>query len=166
MVLSCPENLHILLFGTQLALFCPQVRRLGRAKVAISLDKLVGFHHKALQIRNDRMEVIAGNLANANTPGYKARDIDFKAAMQSAQAERSHSLSRTHEKHFDVQVRQTGELKYRVPAQPDTGDGNTVDVQTERNHFLENGMRYQAGIEFLSGKFKGMKKAISGGQGA
>ncbi|MDF2178328.1 flagellar basal body rod protein FlgB [Aliiglaciecola sp. CAU 1673] len=131
--------------------------------MAISLDKLVGFHHKALQVRNDRMEVIAGNLANANTPGYKARDIDFQSAMKAAQSERSQRLSRTHEKHFDVQVRNPGELMYRVPDQPDTGDGNTVDVQTERNSFLENGMRYQATMEFLSGKLTGMKKALSSG---
>ncbi|MBT1062852.1 flagellar basal body rod protein FlgB [Bowmanella sp. Y26] len=133
--------------------------------MAISLDRLVGLHHRALQVRDERMEVISGNLANANTPGYKARDIDFKSAMQAAQAERSSSLSRTHEKHFAVEIRNPGEQMFRVPNQPDTGDGNTVDVQVERNSFLDTGMRYQAGIEFLNGKFKGMKKALSGGQG-
>ncbi len=132
--------------------------------MAISLDKLVGFHHKALTIRDQRMETIAGNLANANTPGYKARDIDFKAAMQTAQSEQKQSMSRTHEKHFDVQIRNTQDLLYRVPEQPDTGDGNTVEVQKERNEFLDTGMRYQAGLEFLKGKFKGMKNALKGGQ--
>ncbi|WP_102795760.1 flagellar basal body rod protein FlgB [Bowmanella denitrificans] len=132
--------------------------------MAISLDKLVGLHHRALQVRTEKMEVMSGNLANANTPGYKARDIDFKTAMQAAQTERTSSLSRTHEKHFAVEVRNPGELMYRVPTQPDTGDGNTVDVQAERNAFLDTGMRYQAGIEFLNGKFKGFKKALSGGQ--
>lgn len=133
--------------------------------MAISLDKLVGLHHRALQVRNDKMEVISGNLANANTPGYKARDIDFKSAMQTAQAERSSSLSRTHEKHFAIETRHRGDQMFRVPNQPDTGDGNTVDVQAERNAFLDTGMRYQVGVEFLNGKFKGMKKALSGGQG-
>lgn len=132
--------------------------------MAISVDKLVGFHHRALTIRDQRMETIAGNLANANTPGYKARDIDFKAAMQAAQSEQKYRLSRTHEKHFDVQIRNAGELLYRVPQQPDTGDGNTVEVQKERNEFLDTGMRYQAGLEFLKGKFKGMKNALKGGQ--
>ncbi|WP_026375652.1 flagellar basal body rod protein FlgB [Aestuariibacter salexigens] len=133
--------------------------------MAISLDKLVGFHHKALTIRTERMEVIAGNLANANTPGYKAKDIDFQKAMASARTEQSQSLSRTHEKHFAGRTQPGFEADYRVPDQPDTGDGNTVDAQTERNAFLDNGMRYQAGLQFLNGKIKGMKKALSGGQG-
>ncbi|AWL11324.1 Flagellar basal body rod protein FlgB [Saliniradius amylolyticus] len=131
--------------------------------MAINLDRLTDFHHRAATVRKDRMELLAGNLANANTPGYKARDLDFKSAMQSARAEQSHSMSRTHDKHFSVEVRGAEEAMYRVPNQPDTGDGNTVDVQQERNAFLENAMRMQAGMTFLSGKLKGMKKAISGG---
>lgn len=135
--------------------------------MAISLDKLMGFHHKALTVRNDRMEVIAGNLANANTPGYKAKDIDFQKAMMSARADREHSLVRTNDKHFEGRMQTQGEIEYRIPTQPDTGDGNTVEVQTERNTFLDNGMRYQASVQFLNGKIKGMKKALSGGgQGA
>ena len=133
--------------------------------MAISLDKLVGFHHRALTVRTDSMEVIAGNLANANTPGYKARAIDFKQAMASANQERQQSMERTHEKHFAGQMQSQTNIQFRIPQQPDTGDGNTVEVQAERNNFLENGMRYQAGVEFLNGKFKGMKKALSGGQG-
>lgn len=133
--------------------------------MAISLDRLTGFHKKALDIRNDRMEVIAGNLANANTPGYKARDIDFQKAMKSAQLQQGHHLNRTHEKHFAGRMQSQSEIEFRVPNQPDTGDGNTVEVQVERNNFLDNGMRYQAGIQFLNGKIKGMKKAIKGGQG-
>lgn len=133
--------------------------------MAISLDKLMGFHHKALQIRTDKLEVISGNLANANTPGYKAQDIDFQKAMKSARYDQSQSMTRTHEKHFAGKMQTQGELEYRIPNQPDTGDGNTVEVQNERNLFLENGMRYQAGIQFLNGKIKGMKNALKGGQG-
>jgi flagellar basal-body rod protein FlgB len=132
--------------------------------MAINLDKLMGFHHKALQIRTDRMEVLAGNLANANTPGYKARDIDFQKAMKSAQQSSGNNLIRTHDNHIKGSMQSSGELKFRIPNQPDTGDGNTVDVQIERNTFLDNGLRYQAGMEFLNGKIKGMKKALSGGQ--
>lgn len=132
--------------------------------MAISLDKLMGFHHKALQVRTERMEVIAGNLANANTPGYKAKDIDFQQAMKSAQFNQSHNLTRTHEGHIKGSMKAIDDLQFRIPNQPDTGDGNTVDVQIERNTFLDNGLRYQAGMEFLNGKIKGMKKAISGGQ--
>jgi flagellar basal-body rod protein FlgB len=133
--------------------------------MAISLDKLMGFHHKALQVRTERMEIIAGNLANADTPGYKARDIDFQKVMQSAQYARNHNLTRTNEGHIKGSMKGAGELQYRIPSQPDTGDGNSVDVQIERNAFLDNGLRYQAGMEFLNGKIKGMKKAIKGGQG-
>ena len=141
--------------------------------MAINLDKLVGFHQSALSIRTDRMEVIAGNLANANTPGYKAKDIDFNRAMKSAmQAQMGQrklggvSLEKTNDRHFSgssTSVASNFELQYRVPTQPDTGDGNTVEVQAERNRFLDNGLRYQASLEFLNGKIKSMKKALSSG---
>jgi flagellar basal-body rod protein FlgB len=138
--------------------------------MAINLDRLAGFHHNALKVRADKMEVIAGNLANANTPGYKARDIDFQSAMNkamnSSQASQSgpSSLVRTNEKHLQGSSSARFDLEFRISDQPDTGDGNNVDVQKERNAFLENGMRYEASLMLLSGKFSGMKKALSGGQ--
>lgn len=143
--------------------------------MAINLDKLVGFHQSALSIRTDRMEVIAGNLANANTPGYKARDIDFNRAMKSAMSAQegkrtlgSGGLTKTDDQHISgssSSVASSFELQYRVPTQPDTGDGNSVEVQAERNRFLDNGLRYQASLEFLNGKIKGMKKALSSSGG-
>lgn len=133
--------------------------------MAISLDKLTGLNERVLKARNDRLELIAGNLANADTPGYKAKDLDFQQALKNAQSRQSYSLDRTHSKHFDVTLRAPGDIKYRIPTQPDTGDGNTVEVQMERNNFLEVGMRYQASLDFLSGKFRGMTKALGGGQG-
>ncbi|MGB3724248.1 MAG: flagellar basal body rod protein FlgB [Glaciecola sp.] len=132
--------------------------------MAINLDKLVGVHHQALQVRTQKMEVIAGNLANANTPGYKARDIDFQKAMKTAQSQTHSGLVRTNEKHMHGNSRIQSEIDFRIPNQPDTGDGNTVDTQVERNNFLDTGMRYEAGLTFLTGKFKGMKKALSPGQ--
>jgi len=142
--------------------------------MAINLDKLVGFHQSALKIRTERMEVIAGNLANANTPGYKAKDIDFNKAMQSAMRDsaggapfrNSGGLARTNDRHMSgnpSSVAANFDMQYRIPTQPDTGDGNTVEVQAERNRFLDNGLRYQASLEFLNGKVKGMKKALSSG---
>lgn len=134
--------------------------------MAINLDRLVGVHHQALQVRTQKMEVISGNLANANTPGYKARDIDFSKAMknaQSAQSLGSSSLVRTHESHMVGTSRMQTELDFRIPDQPDTGDGNNVDTQVERNKFLDTGMRYEAGLMLLNGKFKGLKKALSSG---
>jgi flagellar basal-body rod protein FlgB len=131
--------------------------------MAISLDKLMGFHQKAMQVRTDRMELIAGNLANANTPGYKARDLDFQKVMKGAQYAQQHNLVRTNEKHLQGSMQGIDQVQYRIPDQPDTGDGNTVDTQVERNTFLDNTLRYQAGVQFLDGKIKGMKKALSGG---
>ena len=80
----------------------------------------------------------------------------------------SAGLVRTNERHLGgnpSSVAANFDMQYRVPTQPDTGDGNTVEVQAERNRFLDNGLRYQASLEFLNGKIKGMKKALgSGGQ--
>lgn len=134
--------------------------------MAINLDRLVGTHHQALQVRTDKLEVISGNLANANTPGYKARDIDFNKAMKSAQRNQGGSSSgmvRTHDKHMAGKSHLASEIEYRIPLQADTGDGNSVDVQTERNAFLNTGMRYEAGLMLLNGKFKSFKKALSSG---
>ena len=143
--------------------------------MAISLDKLMGFHHSAMQLRDARMEVITGNITNANTPGYKAKDFDFKRALQeatggispsqSAVGKEAGSMSRTHENHFALSRFHSAQQQYVIPDQPDTGDGNTVYVHWERNKFLEESMRYQASVQFLDGKIKGMKKALSGGQG-
>ncbi|UAA39473.1 flagellar basal body rod protein FlgB [Paraneptunicella aestuarii] len=133
--------------------------------MAISLDRLTAFHQRAVNVRNDRMEVIAGNLANANTPGYKARDINFQEAMRSATYGQQHNLTRTNEKHLSASSSALPrEIQFRETNQPDTGDGNNVEVQKERNMFLDNGLRYQASLQFLDGKFKGFKKALTGGQ--
>lgn len=137
--------------------------------MAISLDKMVGVHQQALQVRSDRMEVISGNLANANTPGYKARDIDFQKAMRHAQSGQANlaqsSMVTTHSNHMQGSSSRNAEIEFRIPNQPDTGDGNTVDVQTERNKFLDTGMRYETSLMLINGKFSGLKKALgSGGQ--
>lgn len=132
--------------------------------MAISFDNALGIHQYTMGIRSDRAEILASNLANADTPGYKAKDVDFKQALADAQGNlsRRQNLARTHEKHFDVGSSLSPNVKYRVPLQPDTGDGNTVDVQVERNKFLQNGMEYQASTQFLSSKFKGLTKALKG----
>ncbi len=133
--------------------------------MAINLDNLVGLHQQALTVRDQQMEVSSGNLANANTPGYKARAIDFEKAMSQAKLSQAGTMTRTHENHIAGKSMSSFDIGYRIPTQADTGDGNTVEVQAERNTFLDTGMRYQASVEFLNGKLKGMKKAISGGQG-
>ncbi|MEW6989323.1 flagellar basal body rod protein FlgB [Colwelliaceae bacterium 6441] len=132
--------------------------------MAISFEKAFGIHPDSLQIRAKNAEVIAGNIANADTPGYKAKGMDFKSALAQAASRQQSGMSRTHEKHFDVRTEINNGVDYRVPNQPDTGDGNTVDSQVERNLYLENSMHYQASIQFLNSKIKGLKKAITGGK--
>ena len=131
--------------------------------MAINFEKALGIHPQALQVRAQRAEVIAGNIANADTPGYKAKGLDFKSALAQATSKQQSGMTRTNEKHFDVRMALNNGVGYRVPNQPDTGDGNTVDVQVERNLYLENSMEYQASLRFLDGRIKGLKKAISGG---
>lgn len=133
--------------------------------MAISLDKALGIHQHALLVRSDRAEVIASNIANADTPGYKAKDLDFADALANAQKKQDYRMSRTHDKHFDLSIDIDPSKRYRNPMQPDTGDGNTVEVQTERNKFMENAMEYQASLTWLNSKVSGLKKALgSGGQ--
>jgi flagellar basal-body rod protein FlgB len=131
--------------------------------MAISLDSALGIHQPALEARIKRAEVLANNLANADTPGYKARDIDFSAMMQKAKQELSGlGMEKTHDQHMDTSsMAPDSELLYRVPHQPSV-DGNTVDTQQEQSRFMRNAMEYQASFQFLNGKISGLKKAISG----
>jgi flagellar basal-body rod protein FlgB len=130
--------------------------------MAINFEKALGIHPQTLAVRAQRAEVIASNIANADTPGYKARDMDFKSALAQAFQKQQSGMTRTHEKHFDVRTELNNSVQFRMPDQADTGDGNTVDAQVERNLYLENSMQYQASIQFLSGRIKGLKKAITG----
>ena len=132
--------------------------------MAISFDKAFGILPDSLNLRGKNAEVIASNIANADTPGYKAKGMDFKTALAQAASKHSSGMARTHEKHFDIRTEINNGVDYRVPNQPDTGDGNTVDVQVERNLYLENSMHYQASLQFLNGKISGLRKAITGGQ--
>ena len=133
--------------------------------MAISFDKAFGIHPEAMTLRAKRAEVIASNIVNANTPGYKAKGMDFQQALNNAAKKLDMGMTRTNEKHFDTRMELNNGEGYRVPNQPDTGDGNTVDVQVERNLYLQNSLEYQASVDFMNAKIKGLKKAL-GGQGA
>ena len=133
--------------------------------MAISFDKAFGVHQYTLSVRAKRAEVLSSNIANADTPGFKARDIDFSQALQDAQSQQGFGLSTTSEKHFALQMDASGSTQYRNPLQPDTGDGNTVDVQQERSEFLRNSLEYQASLEFMNSKISGLLKALKGEQG-
>ena len=136
--------------------------------MAISFDKALGVHQHTMLIRSQRAEMLASNIANADTPGYKAKDIDFAGALKAAKAgQRSgNDMVRTDAKHLSGGTKMTNANElYRLPNQADTGDGNSVDIQVERNLYTKNALEYQASLQFLSGKFSGLKKAL-GGQGA
>lgn len=132
--------------------------------MAINFEKAFGLHPQGMVLRAKRAEVIASNIANADTPGYKAKGMDFQKALAQASQKQQMGMTRTNEKHFDVRTSLNDGLEFRIPNQPDTGDRNTVDVQVERNLYLENSLEYQASVQFLNGRIKGLKKAITGGQ--
>jgi flagellar basal-body rod protein FlgB len=125
-------------------------------------DPLFGIHAQALQIQQRRMTLLAGNIANADTPGFQARDLDFKAALEQALSGNGAPLRTDHPAHLDGSgTAADAALQYRVPLQPSV-DGNTVDVQTEQAAFMDSALRYQASISFLDGKLKGLLTAITG----
>ncbi len=132
--------------------------------MAINIDNIFGMHPDALVLRAKRAEIIASNIANADTPGYKAQGMDFQKALAQATQKQTMAMSQTNEKHLSTRMSLNDQLQYRIPNQPDTGDGNTVDVQVERNLYLKNSLEYQASLQFLNGRIKGLRKALTGGQ--
>ena len=121
--------------------------------MALDLDSYIGVHAQALRLREQRTELLATNLANADTPGYKARDIDFKSALAAATSSAANGTAGPG--NLDAH------LKYRTPLAPSL-DGNTVDAQLEQAAFAENAVRYQATLSFLSARFRSLMTAITG----
>ncbi len=129
-----------------------------------SLDTLFGIHEKALYLREQRSQLLAANLANVDTPNYKARDIDFDRAIGQAQDRlNATSLARTHGQHFSATATSgvNDWVQYRMPTQ-NSVDGNTVEADVERAKFTENTLRYQATLEFLNSRIKGIQSALKG----
>lgn len=132
--------------------------------MAISFTSALGVHEDALLIRERRAEVLATNLANADTPGFRARDLDFKALVQEAIARPAGAqLQTTRARHIGGTGAGTveGALLYRVPMQPSL-DGNTVDTDLEMASFARNSLDFQASLTFLQSKFRGLKSALRG----
>ncbi|MCB1725318.1 MAG: flagellar basal body rod protein FlgB [Chromatiaceae bacterium] len=128
----------------------------------MNLDSIFGIHEEALRLRARRSEVLASNLANADTPGYKARDFDFKAMLRGA-VQQPVRMAATHAAHMrsDAGVVAPSQMAYRVPQQPSL-DGNTVEPEREQVEFSANAMRYQVSLQFLDSRIKGLKLAIKG----
>ena len=133
----------------------------------LSLDQYVSVHATALDVRARRGELIANNLANADTPGFQARDIDFRQAMARAAGDKtvSTTMTTTQRGHIggasSAEAAGSPDLKYRTPLAPAL-DGNTVDAQIKQAAFAENAVRYQATLTFLNAKFRGLLTAIMG----
>lgn len=127
------------------------------------IDNAFSFQQQALGLRAFRQQVLAGNIANADTPNYKARDFEFAKALKEAVAGRPGKdlpLATTSERHIQTSAMQgQARLMYRVPAQ-DSADGNTVDMDVERAQFSENAVQYEAGLTFITGQIKTLMSAI------
>jgi flagellar basal-body rod protein FlgB len=113
-------------------------------------DLLFGVHAAALEVRSRRLGLLASNIANASTPGFKARDIDFREAMKAASA-RGGLTDGT----IDAAT------KFRVPVQA-SADGNTVELATEQTAFAENAVAYQTTLSFLNGRIGQITRALRG----
>jgi flagellar basal-body rod protein FlgB len=131
----------------------------------LNIDTYLGVHGDALKVYARRGEVLATNLANADTPNYKARDVDFRSvlAANGGTPGAALPLAATHGTHLQAGAADgaASGLKYRVPLAPSL-DGNTVDPQLEQAAFAENTVRYQAALTFLSDKFRTLLTAITG----
>lgn len=110
-----------------------------------SLDNILGIHATALKLREQRMAILGSNIANASTPGYKARDMEFSQALQLAENGQSPETA----------------MRYRVPLQPSL-DGNTVELATEQTAFAENALAYRSSLSFLQGRIGTLSRALKG----
>ncbi|MBL4743368.1 MAG: flagellar basal body rod protein FlgB [Cycloclasticus sp.] len=129
--------------------------------MATTIDSLFGVHEQALIYRSKRAEVLASNMANADTPGYKARDFDFKSILNNLNTPAGH-INQTHSQHiaFDKTPGSVS-LAYRNPISASL-DGNTVDTQVEQAKYAQNAMDYQTSLRFLNGKISGYLSALRG----
>ena len=128
--------------------------------MAINFDQALGLHPQALAMREKRIELLAANLANADTPGYKARDLDFKAILKQSTPS-AQTMERTQAGHLAAQQSLESHMMYRNPNQVAL-DGNTVEANVEQAKYAENAVQYQASLQFLSNKFSGLMMALRG----
>lgn len=131
--------------------------------MAISIDKAFGIHENVMHLQTRRAQLLSQNLANSDTPGYKAKDIDFKAALKSlSNGNLNMPLNTTQSGHIQPKGFFMGvESMYRQPTQSSL-DGNTVEPHVEMAEFTENSMRYLMTLRIMSGSINGMLSAIKG----
>lgn len=131
--------------------------------MSLTPDPLFGIHTQALNLWQRRTEVLASNLANADTPGYLARDIDFRKVLAKVDGA-ALPLAAPTAGQIDTAAQAADTLSYRVPTQPSM-DGNSVDAQQEQADFAANGVHYQASLSFITAQIRMLRTAITGGQG-
>ncbi len=130
------------------------------------LDQYFGVHGTALTLRSERMQILASNIANAATPGFKARDLDFRAMLADQEQPAAATLRRTSAAHLSAD---SGggipggrpHLLYRQPLQPSL-DGNTVELATEQVQFAETAIRYRSSLSFLNSRIGNLMAAMKG----
>jgi len=128
------------------------------------LTAKLDVHAQALELLSQRQKVLAGNIANADTPGYQARDFDFAAALAQARGgSLAGGMQATHASHIGAGGTAPGEpeLQWRTSEQPSL-DGNTVDLDRERARFADNALRYEATLRFINNDVRTMLSAITG----
>ncbi|MDO8893996.1 MAG: flagellar basal body rod protein FlgB [Nitrosomonas sp.] len=129
------------------------------------LDKELNFHHQALSLRAARQELLSSNVANADTPNFKAKDIDFASVLHEKLSLTTNlnkvGLNTTSSMHINSAAQGVfgDNILYRVPLQP-SADGNTVDMDMERTRFADNAIKYDASITFLSNEFRNLTMAM------
>ena len=139
------------------------------------LDNYLRFNETALSLRAQRQELIASNIANADTPNFKARDIDFASAMQGALAKANPAAANPLAATSKGHIQPAADGKALLNGNPGTPvlyrgvvqgavDGNTVDMDVERNQFADNAPRYEAGITMINHQIRGLMAAIQNGQ--
>ncbi len=125
-----------------------------------TLDKYLAPQANALQLRQKRMEVLGANIANAATPNYKARDIDFSTAYATAMSGEG-ALATTSGTHIQTSTGSSPEMMFRTPISASL-DGNTVELHVEQLQFAENATRYEASLQFLNDRLRGLRSALKG----
>lgn len=130
--------------------------------MGFNIDKAFGIHPQALTLRAHRAELLANNLANADTPNYKAVDVDFKTALATARAGEL-PMATSNTQHIQTVSDNDARFQrlYRIPLQPAL-DGNTVDAQVEQAEFSRNAVQHQASLTFLNSRINGLITAIKG----
>lgn len=126
------------------------------------IDKAFGIHAAALSFRSERGSILATNIANSATPGFQARDYDFRTALRKFTGDQQVSMQATNSRHIRTSEKNDfGELLYRVPTRVTT-NSNTVEADVEQAAFSDNALRYQTSLQFLNGSISGLRKAITG----